>query len=223
MGLILKNDRYNIKINSCIIIGIMGPSMDNFLLSIKGNNISYIDKIDNFYTNTVIDEINLYTDDNNYDCLDKLSLEQDFLKKKISSLSDSEKHLLRYIIGFISDAKVIIINEPLLDFDYSWKKKIKCFLQEQKNNGKTIIVGSNNSNTILDLSDDVLFVDKNDYYYDKVMNIFQNKDILNKYQILEPEIIKFVTLIREKKNIHLEYTKDIRDLIKDVYKNVSKK
>ena len=37
-----------------------------------------------------------------------------------------------------------------------------------------------------------------------------------------PEIVRFVELVRSNKKINLDFSNDIRDLIKDVYKNVKK-
>ena len=88
MGLILKNNDYNIKINSNKIIGVMGINYEKFLLSIRGINTSYIGKIVNFYTNSVIKEIKLYEKDDSIinDNLNNLSLSTIFLHKKISDL-----------------------------------------------------------------------------------------------------------------------------------------
>ncbi len=226
MALILKNDLYgNIRIDSNKIIGVMGNSYVKFIHMIKGNNCFYISKIDEFYTNKVDNEISLYFKNKENlkgdieIVLNEFNLDNSFLNRSINDLSNGEKRLLKYVLAFISNNKIIIIDEPYLDLDYNFKKKIKSLLQRIiYETRKTIIIGSSDSNVIYELCSNILLLDKM-YYYDKTINIFSNKDILNKYHIDIPEIVKFVDLMKEK-NILIDYSYDIRDLIKDVYKCV---
>lgn len=221
MGLILKSNNYNIKIDSNKIIGVMGKDYDRFLVSIKGRDISYIGKLDSFYTNSVYDEINLYENDNNIIemYLDKLLLNKDFLSKKISDLSSGEKHLLRYLIGFIQNKNIIIIDEPFMDLDYNYKKRIIYLLNEMINN-KTVIIGSFSSDIIYSIASKILLINDNNYFYGDIKRVFSDLDILSLYNIKMPEIVKFVALARNNKGIMIDYSNDVRDLIKDVYRNV---
>ena len=221
MGLILKGNNYNIKIDSNKIIGVMGKDYDRFLVSINGSNISYIGKLDSFYTNSVYEEINIYEKDdhviNNY--LDKFMLNSDFLNKKISDLSSGERHLLRYLIGFIVDKNIIVIDEPFMDLDYDLKKRITYLLKDMVNNNKTVIIGSFSSDIIYSIASYVLLISDNNYFYGDITSVFTNTDILSRYNIKVPKIVQFVDLVRDK-NIIIDYSTDIRDLIKDVYRNV---
>lgn len=226
MALILKNDLYgNIRIDSNRIIGVMGNNYAKFIHMIKGNNFFLIFKADEFYTNKVDNEISLYFKNkenikgNIEIVLNEFNLDNSFLNKSINDLSNGEKKLLKYILAFISNNKIIIIDEPYLDLDYNLKKKIKSLLQRIiYETDKTIIIGSSDSNVIYELCSSVLLLDRT-YCYDKTINIFSNKEILSKYHIDIPEIVQFVDLMKEK-NILIDYSYDIRDLIKDVYKCV---
>ena len=184
-------------------------------------NISYIGKLDSFYTNSVYEEINIYEKDdhviNNY--LDKLMLNSDFLNKKISDLSSGERHLLRYLIGFIVDKNIIVIDEPFMDLDYDLKKRITYLLKDMVNNNKTVIIGSFSSDIIYSIASYVLLISDNNYFYGDITSVFTNSDILSRYNIKVPQIVQFVDLVRDK-NIIIDYSTDIRDLIKDVYRNV---
>ena len=185
MGLVLKNSNLNITIDSNKIIGVMGDNYDSFLKSMKGNNISYIGKIDDFYTNLVIKEINIYQKDDviiNY-YLKKMELDIGFLNSKISNLSNGERSLLRYLIGFIQNKKIIVIDDGFIDLDYSWKKKIISILRELINDNKTIIFGSCSSDLIYGLASKVLLINSNDYYYGDCIDVFSNLDILSQYRI----------------------------------------
>ena len=54
--------------------------------------------------------------------------------------------------------------------------------------------------------------DKND--------ILSNIKLLKENDIEIPKIIEFINLVYEKKGIKLNYTLDINELIKDIYRNV---
>ena len=100
------------------------------------------------------------------------------------------------------------------------KKVIKSlFYQIMRGTKKTIILGSQKSDIIYETCEKLLIFNNNSYIYDDIKNVICDKMILDKYQIKEPDIVSFVRLARETK-LNINYTKDIRDLIKEVYKNV---
>ena len=226
MALIFKNNLYgDIKIDSRKIIGLMGNNYVDFINMVKDNNTLIINKEDNFYTNSVDSEISIYIKNKvgSYRIkeiiLNEFNLDSAFLNRKISDLSSGEKKVLKYILAFASNKKIMIIDEPYLDLDYNWKKKIKSLLQRIiYETNKTIIIGSSDSNIIYEICSSVLLLD-NIYYYDKTINIFKDVDLLNRFNIDIPDLVEFVNLIKQK-NILIDYSFDIRDLIKDVYKSV---
>ena len=100
------------------------------------------------------------------------------------------------------------------------KKKIRLLIKEIiKESKKTIIIGSCDSNIIYELSQKVMIINYNSFLYSDTQKVFEKIMVLNDYNIEEPEIVRFVRLAREK-GINIDYTNDIRDLIKEVYKNV---
>jgi len=231
------------------IIGVMGKNYSQLLYLIGNDNISskhilfnnlslgnkksnyigYIDKKNNFYTAFVYDEILLYLNRYLGRCkdiekrilktLDMLDVDKDFLKKRISELSNSEKRLLKYILMLIYNPNVIVIDEPYLFLDFRYKKIINNVLYTLKNKyKKTIIIGSCNSNIIYSLCELSLLVNRNNHLYGVTKTIF-NENELHKFGINVPDLVKFSDLVR-KKGINIGYFQDIRDLIKDVYRNV---
>ena len=114
----------------------------------------------------------------------------------------------------------MVIDEPFRDLDYFWKKKIIILLKKIiKETNKTIFIGSNQSDVIYSICNKILLIKNKKWVYDDINNVFGNNEILNDFGIEEPLIVKFIRLAKEK-NVNLEYTNDIRDLIKEVYKNV---
>lgn len=217
MAVVLKSVKYgDITIDTHCIIGVMGYYYDEFLKSLQGEDVFYLDD-KNFKDKSSVSDYITNTDYVNY--LKELELNEDFLNKKIFELSHSEKKLLKYLIMLSANTSILIINEPFTDLDYHYKKLlISLFNRLVKY--KTIIIGSRNSNIIYELCKKVLLLGKIDYTY-KDSVILSNKKVLKKYHLVMPEIIEFVRLANNKKN-HLPYSKDIRDLIKDVYRNVTK-
>lgn len=195
----------------------------------KSNYIGYIDKNFDFYTSYVYDELLLYL--NRYSgkvknhrnrfmkIFDMFSLDESFLEKKISDLSNGEMKLLKYLIVLVYNPNVIVIDEPYLYLDYHYKKVIKKVLYDLKTKyHKTIIVGSNDSNIIYSLCDISLLINRDNHLYGITKSIF-NEEELKKFNIKVPDLVRFTDLVR-KKGVNIGYFQDIRDLIKDVYRNV---
>ena len=224
MAIVLKKGNLMIKIDSYKIVGIMGRNYYEFINSFKGNKIGYVCD-NNFIHEKVIDELKSYYLDNNFDeiitnYLKEFDYENDFLEKKISELSDSEQRILKYLSVFISNNSIFVIDNVYQDLDYYYKKKIKYWLKKMvKEYKKTIVIGSNNSDDIYDICQKVLLIDKDNYCYDDASVIMTKSDLLKKYEVRVPQIIEFVNICHQKK-VLIDYTNDIRDLIKEVYKNV---
>ena len=238
-----------VTLNDNHIIGIMGRNYQELLYLIgcdkvitnsilynnlnigarKSKYIGYIDNNFNFYTSYVYDELLLYL--NRYSgkvknyrnrfmkILDMFSLEESFLDKKISDLSSGEMKLLKYLLVLVYNPNVIVIDEPYLYLDYYYKKVIKKVLYDLKTNYcKTIIVGSRDSNIIYSLCDISLLVNRDNHLYGITKSIF-NEEELKRFNIKVPDLVKFTDLAK-KKGVNIGYFQDIRDLIKDVYRNV---
>lgn len=238
-----------VTLNDNHIIGIMGRNYQELLYLIgsdkvltnnilynnlnigdrKSNYIGYIDKNFDFYTSYVYDELLLYL--NRYSgkvknhrnrfmkILDMFSLDESFLDKKISDLSSGEMKLLKYLIVLVYNPNVIVIDEPFLYLDYHYKKVIKKVLYDLKTKyHKTIIVGSSDSNIIYSLCDISLLVNRDNHLYGITKSIF-NEEELKKFNIKVPDLVRFTDLVK-KKGVNIGYFQDIRDLIKDVYRNV---
>lgn len=230
MAIILKkviDGKDNLEMDSNTIIGIIGENSFDLIKVLKGSNIFIIRKENNFKEDMVLKEMKLYSsyDEDKFqevylNLFKELGIKENFIEKEIDDLSDSERRLLKYITGYISNKSIIIIEEPFLDLDYSWKKKITYLINNlHRNTKKNIIICSDNSNVIYLLCKKVLLVKTDKCYYGDVDQVFASKSLLKKYNIIEPEIVRFVNLVHEK-NINLGYVKDIRDLMKEVYKSV---
>ena len=87
--------------------------------------------------------------------------------------------------------KVVIICSNNSEFIYKYTKNLICF-----SNDNLLMQG-----------------DTNTLFEENTLKLMNNS-------INIPKTILFTNLVLEKKNIKLNYNKDIRDLIKDIYKKV---
>jgi len=217
MAIVLQNSRYNLTIDSKTIIGVMGNDYENFLNSLNGD-VYFLNK-KNIVSGKKVSSLIDIDDANIIKLIKEFKISDTFLNKNTNELSHSEEKILKYLLMVISNKNIIIIDEPFMDLDLFYKKKIILLLNQLVKEKKTVILGSVNSNIIYELCKKVLFINANDYYYSDI-KCFSNQKLLNKYDIDIPYLVEFVELAK-KKNIKLKYSKDIRDLIKDVYRNVS--
>ena len=227
MAIVLKRENQVIKIDSNQIVGVIGNNYQEFLSLLSGKDIYIINLVNRFQTNSVIDEIkNNYHGNQNLSSiipflLKELSLPQSFIDKKINELSHSEKRLLKYLIMLVTNRKIIVIDEPFIDLD-SYNKKIIVTLFQKivRMSKKTIIIGSSNINNIYTYCKKVLILYEDKSFYGDVKKLLTNKKYLDQFHLDIPDLVKFVLLARQKK-INIRFSVDIRDLIKDVYRNAS--
>ena len=214
MAIVLKGKKYNkVMIDSNICIGVLGDYKE--YLELFRGNVYYLKK----------DEFKINKGDlDNSDELEKYKYFIDIdkiLNKDSGLLSHSDNRLLAYIKMLSSNSKIIVIDEPFLYLDNNNKKKIKLLFNQLIKEKKTIIIASNDTNVIYSLCKKVLLVKDYEVCYENVL-VLNDENVLKKYSLDMPQILFFINEAR-KKGISLPYTKDVRDLIKDVYRNVSKK
>jgi ABC-type multidrug transport system ATPase subunit len=148
-------------------------------------------------------------------------LDSSYLKRKISTLSSGEKKLVQFAVALLCNPKVLILDEPFANLDYTNKKKIISLIKLLKERyNKTIIISSNDTNILFELADNVVILANDTAIVNGPCDeLLSSPELLHKYNIAVPDIIEFTYLAR-KKNNKIRYQKDIRDLIKDVYKHV---
>ena len=156
------------------------------------------------------------------DSLVIVGLEENYLERKITTLSSSEKKIVQLAIALISNPEVIIIEDIFKYLDKNWEKKVIMLLQKIKEQySKTIVLASDNSEEIYKYTSN-LIIFKNDKILasGNTYEIMQRVDFLKKNRISIPKIVEFTYLAKKKKNIKIDYHKDVRDIIKDIYKHV---
>ena len=230
MALVFKNiniSNQDLVLDSKLIIGVMGSYSKTFIQRIKGQSIGFLnDKLTN---GTGLEILKKNFDEKKYthsfsDVIKTIINEFEFnyesLLENIKDLSDSERQIFKYVLLFMKNPKIIVLEEPFLYLDSYYKKKIIAILNHvHYKTNKTILICSNDSDIIYSLCKKVLFIKANEFIYDYKEKIMNNDLLLQNYGIIKPQLCEFVSLAKNK-GINLDYVTDVRDLIKDVYRNV---
>ena len=150
-----------------------------------------------------------------------VGLDKSYLNKNIYHLSTGEKKLLQIAVSLIHNPNIIIFDEPFVELDLTNQRKLIRLIKMLKEKyEKTVIISSNNSDMLYEITDDMIILKNgNVLLADTTSKVYQNIKELEKNDIEIPNLVMFTKLAKDKK-VKLTYHKDIRDLIKDVYKHV---
>lgn len=156
------------------------------------------------------------------DSLRIVGLDENYLNKIIKELSTSEKKLLQIAISLLSNPEMIIIEEPFRNLDTRNEKKVMMLFQRLKEQfKKTIVFVSNDSNILYKYTNEMIFIKNGKVILTGPTNdTYLRVDYLNRNKFSIPNIVKFTYLAKKKKQVKIDYHKDIRDIIKDIYKHV---
>lgn len=150
-----------------------------------------------------------------------LDLDKNIRYLNINDISDGEKKLVEVAYALMNNPKLIVLNEPILDLDDCYKNKIIKLLKKiAKDYNKTIIILTSDILFAYQVCDKYLLLKKG-----KIIDSSSKKNILNITDKLMssslpiPKIIEFINIANSKKNIPLAMTYDIKELMKDIYRN----
>lgn len=220
--------------NSCFLFKIIGNDIKDYKgeitsdTKVKSIIVSSFDDV--FCTNTVKDEFEFIMQINHCrsnnikqdvtEIFYKLTLDEDLYNRKINSLSRSEKYLIKIALALIINPNVIIFDHIFDSVDLKFRKKIKELLKELKKN-KIVIVNDNDPNILYDVTD-YIYVIKNSkvVLFGNTNDVYTNVEQLNKFKIEVPYLSDISYKAKKNKNIKLFYRKDVRDTMKDIYRNV---
>ena len=156
------------------------------------------------------------------DSLKIVGLNKTYLTREINSLSKSELRLISIAISLLSNPEIIILDNIFRELDTKYQKKIYMLLMKLKDSyKKTIIIYSNNSNILYKYTNKMIFIkNKKVLLEGKTEEVYQRVNHLQRNGFDIPDIVLFTYLARKKKNVNISYHKDIRDIIKDIYKHI---
>lgn len=187
------------------IYGLMG----NINLTTNNSNIGIVKG--GIFSNTTEEFLN---SSKALNALKLVMLDDSILNKKGTELSNGE-------IKAVSLAKELIANKEIIVLDYfekelnnREKENYKRLLKKlSKDFNKTIIIYTNDLTFLWDLCEEIMYVDN-----DNVINTYQKNDYFKLVELVDKPIISdFIEKIRAK-GIKIEDYKDIKDLLKAIYR-----
>ena len=154
--------------------------------------------------------------------LKMVNLPIEYLDKSPFELSSGEKESLALGIALSLNPKLIIIDNPTSKLDSRNKEYLIKLLKKIKTRyNKTIILLTSDIEFAINVADNYLIL-KNG----KIISSGLKKELLNNISKIKtgkievPKIIDFINYVNKKRNINLELTFDIKELMKDIYRNV---
>ena len=219
---------------SYILSGLIKDYTGEVINSYEGRNMGYVfqNPEESFIFNNVREEISFGLKKYNYkiDVLDKriedslkmVGLDNSYLDRNPFDLSSGEKCLLALGVVLALNPKLLIIDEPTLYLDNKNMEYLIKLIKKLKNNyHKTIIIFTSDIEFAIRLTDNYIIL-KNG----KIYSSGTSKELLNNIPRLKssgieiPRIIEFINVVNKKKNINLDMTFDIKELMKDIYRHV---
>ncbi len=153
------------------------------------------------------------------EALKLVGLTDDYLERKISTLSLTEKKKVAFASVLIFNPKVIILEEPTLGASSKEKEELKKLIKILKEKyKKTIILLTKDTDFAYTITERVHILYKGSLVSSGNKDLMTDEILLNTYNLKAPEIVRFINAAKNKK-IDLNYTDNILDLIKEVYRN----
>lgn len=156
------------------------------------------------------------------DSLKIVGLKEDLLDRNITSLSRSEQKKIQIAISLLSNPDIIILDDPFRFLDMKSKKRIINVLKKLKEQfNKIIIIGTNDADILYQYTTKMLFVKNKRIFYEVETNEgYERVDYLKRNGYAVPNSVLFTYKAIKRKKVKINYQKDIRDMIKDIYKHI---
>lgn len=228
MEIVLDNGfkKRKAKFKTGNITSIQSSDIKNILLNLRRDyDFVYIDNINLYFIGkTVFDELEKYVLNIDYSFLEEIvnifELGEKFLEKKVCELSYTEKLYLNIIRNLLTLKKVVIFNDLFSYIDsFNQKRVIKLF-SFLKEKDYILIISSKDVNYLYKIADYSVVWNKKFFEFDTTDNIYTNVSSLIENKLAVPVLPLITYKAKVEKDVKLFYSKDVRDIIKDIYKHV---
>jgi ABC-type multidrug transport system ATPase subunit len=188
-------------------------------------DVTLIDNNDDFFVaDTVINEISCYTKYPELsivsDIMHVLDLPTDFFDKEIRTLSKTEKIYLNLLRNLGNINSIILFKDIFFGLDLNNQKKYIKVINYLKNTNHLVIICSNEVDYLYNIAEYSIIENKSIIKYGLTNEIYTDVSTLIKNKLEVPTLSYITYKAKEDKNVKLFYSKDVRDIIKDIYKHV---
>lgn len=154
--------------------------------------------------------------------LSMMGMSETILEKNPFELSNGEKRMVAIASILAYNPQTIILDEPTVGLDDKNKRVLLNLLRRLNiRYNKKIIIISHDIDMIYRIVDNVIVMKDGNVLVEGNKNeVFNNVEMLEKNNIVIPNIVKFENIVLKNKKIKLGSYDDIKDLIKAVYRNV---
>jgi Cu-processing system ATP-binding protein len=127
------------------------------------NNLNYLPQIANFPPNLTVEELfrmvkNLRPKQANDKPLIELFGLTEFLNKKLGNLSGGTKQKVNIVLTFMFDSELLFLDEPTTGLDPVSLIHLKELIQQEKDNGKTILITTHILSFVNEVADEIVFL-----------------------------------------------------------------
>lgn len=156
------------------------------------------------------------------DALSIVGLDDTYLERNVFAMSSGEKRKVAIASVMVFNPKVLILDEPTVGLDFKSKKHLCQLIRKLKEiHHKTIIIISHDVDMLHTIADDIVVMDDGKIIISGPKDeVFKAGDTLAAIGIEVPQIIEFTGKVFMEKGIVLKHNEDIKELIKDIYRNV---
>ena len=156
------------------------------------------------------------------DSLKIVGLKDDLLDRNIYTLSSYEMKFVQVAQALLSNPELLILVEPFKVLDKNNEKKLMMLLERINEHYKKsiVIIDSNINNIYKYTSNLIIFMNNKILKEGSTFDILTDVKYLNNNKIDIPEIVEITYLAYKNKKVKIDYHKDVRDIIKDIYKHV---
>ena len=134
------------------------------------------------------------------DALALLNVPEDRYDKSPLEISGGQKRRVA-IAGIVAcDPKIIVLDEPTAGLDPKGAKQlIELFIDMNKKLHKTIILVTHDNEMVYNYADETVLLSKGKVvYHGPTLKLFNDREMIQKYDLLEPQIVTFRNLLMEK-------------------------
>ncbi len=230
MEIILRNkyeeETSPIDLHEGVITSLQSNDIKTVVTNLKQDyDFVTVDNYNPFFLGlTTEDELKLYSKEYDIELLsileEILELDDGFMSKPVNEMSYTDKIYLNIIRNLLLGRKEVIFVDMFKYLDYKNQKKVILLLNYLKEHDYYIIITSIDVDDLYKNSDYSILWYKQVIDYGKTEDVYNEVDVFIKNKIPAPTLPLITYKAKRDKNVKLFYSRDVRDIIKDIYKHV---